>query len=124
MLFRANIELTLTDNMKWTLRIWARSSFSMLSYETIDKARRANANKEKEKKKELSLKKANTRKRGDDVDDPQMQSVPTPETPQVTTVITHWVAGSKSFANIVRTIMVNTGPTTLMSVSLKIRPTG
>jgi hypothetical protein len=44
---------------------------AMLSYKTIDKARRAKANKEKEKKKDQSSKKTNTRKRGDDGEEPR-----------------------------------------------------
>ena len=49
---------------------------AMLSYETIDMARRAKANKEKEKKKDSSSKKTNTRKRGDDADDPRGPKFP------------------------------------------------
>ena len=42
---------------------------AMLSYKTIDMARRAKTNKEKERKKELSSKKNISKKRGDDVED-------------------------------------------------------
>ena len=50
---------------------------AMLSYETINKARRAKANKEKEKKKESALKKSTPRKRGgDDLEDPRRTQRP------------------------------------------------
>ena len=49
---------------------------AMLSYETIDTARRAKTNKEKEKQKELSSKKNISKKRGDNVEDPRKTKCP------------------------------------------------